>query len=126
MNEIEGKILGINVQEVEKKLLALGAKKVFDGELVATMFDFPDKRFSQHEIIVRLRKEGDRTKLTYKKLLNIDKAKVSEELEVGVEDYKIEAPNSEAMLEYAKKLGFEDSDVKPWGTREIFAYYRKK
>src|SRR5438128_1943145 len=87
MNEIEGKILEIDVADIEKKLLALGAEKVFDGKLVATIFDFPDKRFSQQEIIVRLRKEGDKTKLTYKKLLNTEKAKVSEEIEVGVEDY---------------------------------------
>jgi len=100
MNEIEGKILEINVSDIEKKLLALGAMKIFDGKLVATIFDFPDKRFSQREIIVRLRKEGDKTKLTYKKLLNTDKAKVSEEIEVEVNEY-------EAMEKILLAIGLE-------------------
>ncbi len=172
MNEIEGKILEINVPKVEKKLLAMGARKIFDGDLVATVFDFPDKRFSQQEILIRLRKENGETKLAYKKLLSTHQAKVSEETKVSVDDYdsmekillaiglepkrgypftkrrisylvnnvrfdidtlpqfptylEIEAPSSEVIKEYAIKLGFEASDVKPWGTREVFAYYRNK
>ena len=172
MNEIEGKILAVNVPEIEKKLLDLGAKKVFDGTLVATAFDFPDKRFSRQEVLIRLRKEDDLTKLTYKKLLNTDEAKISEEIEVEVNDFnamekillaiglepkrgypftkhrisyllngvhfeldtiaqfptylEIEAPTNKIMKDYAQKLGFSVTDIKPWGTREIFAYYQTK
>ena len=38
---------------------------------------------------------------------------------------EIESPTRDPMYEYAEKLGFKTSDVKPWGTREIFAHYRK-
>lgn len=87
MKETEAKILEVDAQDVCKRLEALGAQKVFEGELVATVYDFPDKRLSKQEILIRLRKEGNNTKLTYKKLLNADQAKVSEEIEVAVGDF---------------------------------------
>lgn len=39
---------------------------------------------------------------------------------------EIEAPSQEIIEQYVKKLGFSLSDAKPWGAREVFAYYRNK
>jgi adenylate cyclase class 2 len=88
MNEVEVKILEIDATSVEKKLKALGAKKVFDGQLTWTAFDFPDRRLSGGEVLLRLRKEGDKTFLTLKRLLNRDAAKVSDETQITVDDYE--------------------------------------
>jgi hypothetical protein len=43
MEEIEVKILEVNRKELEKKLIKLGAKKTFEGEISATFFDFKDR-----------------------------------------------------------------------------------
>lgn len=172
MNEIEVKILEIDKDKVEAQLTKLGAAKVFEGELNWTAFDFNDRRFSNNEILLRLRKEGEDTKLTLKKLVSLEGAKTSEEIEVAVDDYEstkkillalglnekkgyplskhrvsylldnthfeidtfaqfptfleIEASNQKLAYEYAEKLGFAKQDIKPWGTRELFAYYKKQ
>ncbi len=87
MREIEAKILEINSSLIIKKLLALGAKMSFDGQIAATGFDFADQSLSKNETLIRLRIKGDQVELTYKKLLSTEKAKVSEELEVTVSNF---------------------------------------
>ena len=44
MEEIEAKFLDINPQKIEKTLLSLGAKKVFDRVFKFRVFDYPDLR----------------------------------------------------------------------------------
>jgi len=39
---------------------------------------------------------------------------------------EIEAPSQEIIEQYVNELGFLPSDAKPWGTREVFSYYRTK
>jgi adenylate cyclase class 2 len=171
MNEIEVKILEVDVPGLEKKLIELGGKKVFDGQITSVAFDFPDRRFSDDEILIRLRKKGNESELTVKKLVETKQSKISIEDEVIVSDFEtmekilqtiglqkknkpltkhrmsylldnvhfefdtypqfptyleIEAPSNEAIAEYAQKLGLSVSDLKPWGVREVFAYYRNK
>jgi adenylate cyclase, class 2 len=87
MKEIEVKILEINVTDIQRRLTDLGAQKVFEGEIEWLQYDFPDKRLFQNETFIRLRKKGDQSELTFKKLLNKDQAKVSEETEVVVSDF---------------------------------------
>lgn len=47
MKEIEAKILEINKEKVMTKLEDLGAKKILDSELIATFYDFEDKRLKK-------------------------------------------------------------------------------
>ncbi len=89
MKEIEVKVLEINVEKTEKKLKEIGAEKVFSGELINSYFDFPDKRLEKEEKILRLRKKGDRVILTYKKMINREKAKVMDEYEFEVQDFEL-------------------------------------
>lgn len=172
MKEIEVKILEVKVADVENQLKELGARKIFEGEVVWVVFDFPDGRLSKQEILFRLRKRGEQTELTIKKLISLEEAKVSEETELLVNDFEtakkileiiglkqkqgyplqkhrisymldnvhfeldtfpefptyleIEGPSKEIIKEYAQKLGFSQNDLKPWGVREVFAYYRLK
>ncbi len=89
MQEIETKIIDINRNEVEEKLLALGAKKTFEGEISAIFLDFADGSLTDASRMMRLRKENDQAVLTYKVLSRGKYLKQSEELEVKVSDFRI-------------------------------------
>ena len=103
MKEVEIKILEIDVEKIQKRLSALGAQKSFEGELISVAFDFLDKRLSKDEILIRLRKEGERVKLTYKKLLSTEQAKESEEIEIEVSDFNTATQFLNAIGLQAKK-----------------------
>tara|TARA_Y100000310_G_C20415449_1_gene684084 strand:+ start:84 stop:602 length:519 start_codon:yes stop_codon:yes gene_type:complete len=88
MKEIEVKILEIDVEEIRKKLLALGAEKVFDGELKVTGFDYPDERLDKEGKILRVRKVGEKVELCFKGKKEASKFKVREEIEVTTSGFK--------------------------------------
>jgi predicted adenylyl cyclase CyaB len=88
MTEIEIKILEINRAQVEEKLRALGAKKVFDGEIHALYYDLPDRRLKSSGIALRLRKEGPKAVLTLKVHVDNAAAKERKELETEVVDFE--------------------------------------
>ncbi|MBD3304154.1 class IV adenylate cyclase [Candidatus Woesearchaeota archaeon] len=87
MQEMEVKVIDINKEEIIKKLLELGAEKVFEGDIQASSYDFEDNRLAKDHAFIRLRKKGDKTFLTYKKKINQDYAKVMQELETEVKDF---------------------------------------
>lgn len=67
MKEIELKVLEIDKRAVEKKLRALGAKKVFTELMRVRFFDFPDGRIRARGDLLRLREIGkNRTEYVYK------------------------------------------------------------
>ncbi|OGE79083.1 MAG: hypothetical protein A2751_05555 [Candidatus Doudnabacteria bacterium RIFCSPHIGHO2_01_FULL_46_14] len=111
MNEIEVKILEIDVKDVQKKLAALGAKKIFDGEVSWTGFDFPDGKLGKGEML-RLRRVGDRAELTHKKLLSTTGAKISEELQTEVGDY-------ESTKKILEAVGFREKRGYPLNKHRI-------
>jgi len=86
MEEIEVKILNVDRHQVEKKLIRLGAKKMFDGEIESLFFDFRNHAIIKAGNLVRLRREGDVTILTFKKFLSNKAVKDVEEVEVVVSD----------------------------------------
>lgn len=67
MKEIELKVLEIDVKNLEKKLKALGAKKILPLTLIREkLYDTPDHKISSLERLFRLRQEGRKTYITYK------------------------------------------------------------
>jgi len=112
MTEIEVKILEINREEVEKKLLELGAKKTFEGELYALMFDFEGDPLIREKKTLRLRKEGEKVVFTYKDQTSDTEAKISHEVEVEVSDF-------EKMKEILEALGLKVV-IKNRKTRTIY------
>jgi len=66
MREIEIKILEINVEEIEKKLAELGAKKVEECLIHDKIFDFPDKGIRNKKEVFRIRNHENRNEITYK------------------------------------------------------------
>ncbi|MFT4303877.1 MAG: CYTH domain-containing protein [Candidatus Woesearchaeota archaeon] len=166
MDEIEVKILEVNVKEVQYKLRKLGAKKVFDGTVKAVYLD--DGTLGNKKIL-RLRKLGDKVQLTYKEHVSRNKFKIDKEHEIYLEDFNealnhfislgfvikkktskhrisyrfkdvsfeidfingippfLEIESSkENILNYASKIGFKRSDLKPWSGKELYEHYYPK
>lgn len=87
MKEIEIKILDINRKKVVKKLISLGAQKIFDGEINTSFFDFPDKTIRSDKKTVRLRKIGDKVFLAFKNPISHDTVKIKREYEIEVSSF---------------------------------------
>ena len=107
MKEIEIKILGIDRNATEERLIALGAKKVFDGEIHALYYDFPDNSVRNSGCTLRLRQEGEKSVLALKKDIESTEAKIREEHEIEVSDfnemrYLLEALGLHTWLEMKK------------------------
>jgi adenylate cyclase class 2 len=106
MEEIELKFLEVNVPIMVRRLLAIGAKKTFDGEINSYSYDFADKRLSESGELFRLRRRGTVNELTYKQKMENKKAKAVMETQVTVDDF-------ESMRKIISYLGMhEKSNVK--------------
>ena len=88
MREVEIKILEVNVSSLVAKLKKLGAKKVFEGEMIGYAYDFPDGRLKKNGSFLRLRSKGDHFELTFKKSIQSKKAKIAEEYQVSLKEGK--------------------------------------
>ena len=86
MKEIEVKVLDVDAVRIKETLVGLGASKVFEGFIQASLFDFPDGRLDRDNSFLRLRTKGDQVELAFKKAIPNQVAKSYEELEVQVSD----------------------------------------
>ncbi|MEM8892205.1 MAG: class IV adenylate cyclase [Bacteroidota bacterium] len=86
MKEIEVKILEIDRKALVSRLEELGAEKSFDGEMLALFFDTEEGNIYKSGDVLRLRKEGEETVLTYKKFISQEEAKIMEEFETSIGD----------------------------------------
>ena len=86
MKEIEVKILEIDRNALVSRLEELGAQKSFDGEMLALFFDTEEGEIYKSGDVLRLRKEGEETVLTYKKFISQGEAKIMEEFETSIGD----------------------------------------
>jgi predicted adenylyl cyclase CyaB len=89
MPEIEAKVLEIDADALQKRLLELNAHLSFSDEMHAIYFDHPADPLLARGATLRLRKEGPTVVLTYKsKIPNDDPAlKVLDEIEVAIADF---------------------------------------
>jgi adenylate cyclase class 2 len=99
MIEIEAKILEINKMKVEERLVKLGSRKVFDGEMESFFYDFKDGLIVKSKNVMRLRRENKNAILTYKIINENREAKIAEEYSVVVSDLGI-------MQKILQSLGF--------------------
>ncbi len=102
MFEIEVKILDIDREKVEGKLISLGAEKIFDGKVHAFYYDDRRNSIRANRTTLRLRKEGGRSVFTLKADIKNTDAKVREEKEVTVSDF-------DTMKSILETIGFS-----PW------------
>ncbi len=103
MKESEVKILEVDRLKIEQTLRSLGAKKVFDGDIETLFFDFKEGTIIKQKDVLRLRKEQDRSELTYKKVRVTQKAKTAEE-------FSVEVSSLEAMKKILENLGLSIID----------------
>ncbi len=108
MHEVEIKVLDIDRAVTEKKLVALGARKTFDDEIHAIYYDSPGHSIRDGMGTFRLRKEGTRAVITFKRHIEDRDAKVREEMEVAVSDFEVmrkilESAGFSPWLEMRKK-----------------------
>jgi len=91
MNETEVKFLEIDKEKILSRLKALGARKVFEGDIFSENFDFPDRRIAKGGSTLRLRRKREGKtevgELTIKTKISKRKAKIADEREFIVDDY---------------------------------------
>jgi adenylate cyclase class 2 len=95
MEEIEVKLLEIDPVEMETKLLALGAKKIFDDVFEEWLFD--REEWASFRGRVRVRKTNTGVFLAYKETTK-DSSKGNLEIE-------FEVPSAETAISFVEKIG---------------------
>lgn len=94
MNEIEVKIIDINIDIIKQKLESIQAVKVKMENQINNIFDFPDERLLSQKGYARIRIVEDLLNnktvnyMTTKKMISQEKYKVMEEKEVLISDGK--------------------------------------
>jgi adenylate cyclase, class 2 len=104
MEEIEVKFLNIDPVKTEKKLVALGAKRIFEKLYRRRVFDYPDYRLDKSGAWLRLRDEGEKITLTFKKRIEIDSGENGND--VTAEETGIVVNDFDMTTEMLLKLGF--------------------
>ena len=93
MEEFEIKFLEVDVPELEKRLLEIGAKKVREYNYSRVIMDYPNLALHKDHSWIRLRTDGKETTLTYKQAITGKSGDRfmghvgMKEIEVAVEDY---------------------------------------
>ena len=92
MEEKEVKFLNINPTLIQKKLKKIGAKFCFDLIYKRKVFDYPDLRLDKNGAWVRVREEGDKIKMSFKRRIGMGDGRATndkgmEEIEIEVDDF---------------------------------------
>lgn len=98
MKETEVKILNVNRHQIIGTLSRLAAEKIFDDKIETFFFDFENGSIAKAKNVMRLRREGEKSVLTYKRVVRNEAAKVAEE-------YEVEVSNIENMKKILELLG---------------------
>ncbi|MDD3284856.1 MAG: CYTH domain-containing protein [Patescibacteria group bacterium] len=102
MEEIEVKFLNINTDLIIRKLEKLGAEKVFNKTYYRKVFDYPDWRLDKDNSWLRLRDEGEKITLSFKKRINPGLNGSNDE---GMEEKEIEVSNFEKTADILLNIG---------------------
>jgi len=99
MEEIEVKILNIDKEKIIKKLLELGAEKVFDGPMKTIYLDLNNELRNSGKML-RIRQKGDKCIVTLKIKKEDSGTKINDE-------YETEVKNFEEAIKLFQNLGFK-------------------
>ena len=121
--EIEAVYLDINKEEIEKELRAIGAEKTGDIFYRHSSYDYPDLRLDKDNSWIRLRDEGDKIILAFKKRLGVTSQDGSTN-DDGMEEIETEVSSYEETAHFLKKIGMvekHEAEKKRsrWQKREI-------
>ncbi len=102
--EVEVKYLDIDKEELEGKLKQIGAEKVGDVFLRHVAFDYPDYRLDKDNSWIRIRDEGEKIVLAFKKRLGVTSQDGSTNDE-GMEEIEVVVDSYEETKLFLKKIG---------------------
>ena len=102
--EIEAVFLEIDKDDIERRLVTIGAERIGDALYRHTAFDYPDYRLDGDNAWIRLRDEGDKVALAYKRRLGVTSHDGSTN-DVGMEEIEIEVDDYEMTKMLLAKLG---------------------
>lgn len=103
--EKEVKFLNVDPDKLQAKLAAIGAAKVGEYFYRRRVFDYPDWRLDNDYSWLRLRDEGERVTLSYKKRLGAD-AHDGTTNDTGMKEIEIEVSNFDETALLLFSLGF--------------------
>lgn len=103
--EIEVVFLDIDKEELEKKLKSVGAEKVKDIFYRHAAFDYPDYRLDKDNSWIRLRDDGGKIILAFKKRLGVTSQDGSTNDE-GMEEVEVVVDSYEETKLFLEKVGF--------------------
>lgn len=106
MEEFEVKFLNIDPDEIRKKLRNLGAKEVFERLFRRKIYDYPDWRLNGAGAWLRIRDEGDKVTMTYKRRLGFVLDKTGKINDEGMEEVEVEVSDFENTCLIFEKIGF--------------------
>lgn len=99
--ELEAKFTDINPDEIRRKLKTIGAKLVYPERMMKRkVFDFPDRRLEKAGAWIRVRDEGDKITLSYKRL--IDRTLY------GTKEITVEVNDFDAVCNILLTIGLRD------------------
>lgn len=105
MEEFEIKFLEVDVPELEKKLVSIGALKVGEFDYRRMLLDYPDFRLDANHSWLRLRTNGQETTLAFKeRIKNPDDKEGTKDL--GMKEVEIIVDDYPRTYELMKALGF--------------------
>lgn len=93
MEEFEIKFLEVDVPELEKKLISIGAQKIGEYDYTIALFDYADFRMDKDHAWLKLRTEAGETTISYKQRIGVKSSDGSipdegmKEIEIVVDDY---------------------------------------
>ncbi|HLS53906.1 MAG TPA: class IV adenylate cyclase [Tissierellaceae bacterium] len=109
--ELEVKVLGLDLEKIEKRIIKLGGKLIAEEKQVNTLIDSKDrpiKSFTDAYLRIRETKDllnkEERVTLTLKKNISLAGVRENHEFNTEVED-------KEVMLAILKELGFDKIEV---------------
>ena len=105
MEEFEIKFLEVDVPKLEKKLINIGAKKVGEYYYSRVVLDYPDLRLRDNHSWIRLRTDGKKSTLTYKKSIQ-ETLKDGSIKDIGMKEIEIEVDDYQKTYEILKAVGF--------------------
>lgn len=101
--EIEVNILNIDIKKLEKKLSDINAVRIKEIFFKSTSFDFPGYPLDKDMSWVRLRDDGKKITLAYKKRLGVTGIKGQND--AGMEEIEVEVSSYEDTITFLKKIG---------------------
>jgi adenylate cyclase class 2 len=102
MEEFEIKFLEVDIPELEKKLISIGAKKVGEYDYMRALLDYPDFSLNKNHSWLRLRTNGEETTLAYKQNVNA----LENTTHQGVKEIEVVVDNYAKTQDLLKSLGF--------------------